>query len=182
MEFGDRRRAIIDSEKCLITVHDLGSSISESPDGERSIRNCDGAVLLYDITSKASFNHVQGYCDRLRNLTSTQIPIYLVGNKLDASGKRSVKIADGKRMAEALDPRCPFIEVSAETGDNVEHLYFNLVRQIRRQRLEADGNKPVSKKRTNSSFKKTASTEVSIKKKGMVASFKQVLKGQKGES
>lgn len=109
--------------------------------------------------------------------------MYLVGNKLDTADKRKVETSEGKLLAEAFDPRCPFTEVSAKTADNVEHVYFNLVREIRRQHQESDEKKHLGKRKTNLSLRRpvstTGSTAGSTKKKGIVASFKQVFRQPK---
>ncbi len=42
-----------------------------------------GAFLVYDITSKQSFDHVQTWLEELREASSTDMMVCLVGNKCD---------------------------------------------------------------------------------------------------
>lgn len=47
------------------------------------IRNADGAFLVYDITSELSFKALDFWYDSIKKVSSEDIPIYLLGNKLD---------------------------------------------------------------------------------------------------
>jgi GTPase KRas len=56
----------------------------------------------------------------------------LVGNKADRSTEREISIAEGRALATDLG--CLFTETSAKTCSNVELAFYEVVRQIRRQR------------------------------------------------
>ena len=62
------------------------------------------------------------------------IPIMLVGNKIDLLTKRAVSAAEGSQLARKLG--CMFRETSAMTCTNVEQAFFDVVRQLRRERLK----------------------------------------------
>jgi GTPase SAR1 family protein len=47
------------------------------------IRNADGAYLVYDVTSEASFNTLDYWYDSITKSTNDDIVVYLVGNKSD---------------------------------------------------------------------------------------------------
>lgn len=72
-------------------------------------------------------------------------PVMLVGNKSDKAGERIVTTQEGKALADSLG--CEFLEASAKQRVNVEKAFYDVVRQLRRQRT-ANGR---SEKRTNSS-------------------------------
>jgi len=44
------------------------------------IRNADGAILVYDISSESSFNQLDFWYESIKKATSDDIVIYLVGN------------------------------------------------------------------------------------------------------
>jgi len=46
------------------------------------IRNADGALLVYDISSESSFNQLDFWYEAIRKATSDDIVIYLVGKKV----------------------------------------------------------------------------------------------------
>ncbi|KAL2017465.1 hypothetical protein VTK56DRAFT_2061 [Thermocarpiscus australiensis] len=49
-------------------------------------RGAAGAILVYDITSRISFNNLQPFLNDARALASPNLSILLVGNKLDLAG------------------------------------------------------------------------------------------------
>ncbi|AEO69936.1 uncharacterized protein THITE_2120693 [Thermothielavioides terrestris NRRL 8126] len=49
-------------------------------------RGAAGAILIYDITSRASFNSLQPFLNDARALASPNLSLVLVGNKLDLAG------------------------------------------------------------------------------------------------
>ena len=62
----------------------------------------------------------------------SKIPLMLVGNKADRSTEREVSAQEGRSLATELG--CLFTESSAKTCQNVELAFYEVVRQIRRQR------------------------------------------------
>jgi len=73
--------------------------------------------LVYDITSRDSFQQLTGWLEDVRKNTSPDIAALLVGNKCDLSEKRQVTYEEGKDFADKN--RMTFIETSAKTSDNV---------------------------------------------------------------
>jgi len=90
-------------------------------------RNQHGAIIMYDITSKLSIQKIPNWCQKVRAL-SGDIPIILLGNKLDLASNRLVSknIGElfGKKNNIALS-----IEISLKTGENVD-LAFKEVAEI----------------------------------------------------
>lgn len=54
----------------------------------------------------------------------------LVGNKCDSAREREVSQDDGQLLANGL--KCPFIETSAKTAANVDRMFSDIVRQLRK--------------------------------------------------
>ena len=77
-------------------------------------------------------------------LTSiVQIPIMLVGNKLDLDEERQVTAEQGRALAQKFN--CGFIEASAKTNTNIKELFFELVRQIKKWRELHPEQNPTTK-------------------------------------
>jgi GTPase KRas protein len=53
----------------------------------------------------------------------------LVGNKSDMTSEREVLKEEGSTLAQQFG--CEYIEVSAKTAHNVEHLFIHLIRSLR---------------------------------------------------
>jgi Ras-related protein Rab-11A len=89
-------------------------------------RGAQGAMLVYDITSSPSFKCIEHWLTELRsNIADPNIPIMLIGNKLDLRDQRSVPTEDGQNYAER--ERLLFIEGSAKTADNIEEGFTQLI-------------------------------------------------------
>jgi len=103
------------------------------------MKDSQAIVLAYSITSRASFALIPQYHAKVKQVRSqpprTPIPICLVGTKADEEGKREVSFAEGIAVAEGLG--CAFAEVSAKEGTNVETVFCDIVRSIRRKRIES---------------------------------------------
>ncbi|KAK4946281.1 Ras GTPase, partial [Elasticomyces elasticus] len=60
-------------------------------------------------------------------------PVMLVGNKCDRVTEREVSTQEGSALAKELG--CDFIEASAKNCINVERAFYDVVRSLRRQRM-----------------------------------------------
>ncbi|KAI4328951.1 hypothetical protein L6164_021261 [Bauhinia variegata] len=91
-------------------------------------RGALGATLVYDITKRASFDHVARWVEELRTHADSSIAIMLIGNKGDLVDQRAVPTADAVEFAE--DQGLFFSETSALSGENVESAFFKLLEEI----------------------------------------------------
>lgn len=73
----------------------------------------------------------------------------LVGNKSDRTMEREVTAQDGSNLARRLG--CDFIEASAKNCVNVERAFYDVVRQLRRQKSTAAASRPRPERRTTPS-------------------------------
>lgn len=91
-------------------------------------RGALGAMLVYDVTKRQSFDHVARWVEELRAHADNSIVIMLVGNKADLVDLRTVPTEDAVEFAESQG-LC-FFETSALSGDNVETAFFMLLHEI----------------------------------------------------
>ncbi|KAK9383059.1 small GTPase superfamily [Kockiozyma suomiensis] len=88
-----------------------------------------GYVIMYSITSRASFEMVRVIRDKILNNTGTEsIPMIIVGNKSDLGAQRKVETVEAKTLAEEFN--CPFIETSARHNANVSKVFELLIAEI----------------------------------------------------
>merc|ERR1711976_450275 len=85
------------------------------------IRNCDVAIVVYDITDLKSFERINKWINFVREERGDEAIIMLVGNKIDLNDARKVSAEEGKKKANELN--LSFVETSAKTGINVKHLF-----------------------------------------------------------
>ncbi|XP_011023129.1 PREDICTED: ras-related protein RABA3-like [Populus euphratica] len=91
-------------------------------------RGALGAMLLYDITKRPTFDHVARWVEELRAHADNSIVIMLIGNKVDLVDLRAVPAEDAVEFAE--DQGLFFSETSAFSGDNVDSAFFRLLEEI----------------------------------------------------
>ncbi|KAA8520779.1 hypothetical protein F0562_014949 [Nyssa sinensis] len=91
-------------------------------------RGALGAMLVYDITKRQSFDHVARWVEELRAHADNSIAIMLIGNKADLVDLRAVPKEDALEFAE--NQGLFFSETSALSGDNVDTAFFKLLEEI----------------------------------------------------
>ena len=108
-------------------------------------RRALGALLVYDVTQKSSFEGVKKWMEELRDHAEPDIVILLVGNKTDLlernPASRQVSELQGRQTAEA--GQMLFIETSAVNGAKVKDAFELLLNEIfRRRSLESSNRSP----------------------------------------
>lgn len=119
----------VDRAICKLEIWDTAGQERFSTITANYYRSAQGALLVYDICSRASFEHVKAWYDRAKQLGGQDIEPILVGNKNDMELDRAVSIEEGKSLAAELG--IPFIETSALNGSNVEAAFVEMTGKIK---------------------------------------------------
>lgn len=139
----DRYQKVIDHQgvPCVLEILDTAGQETFSAMRELYMKNGEGFVLVYSITSQRSLEDLdpirQGI---IRHKNSSNVPMVLVGNKCDLDKKREVETKEGKELAKSYG--CPFLESSAKSDINVNEIFNTLINQI----WEKNGGPPKDKK------------------------------------
>ena len=91
-------------------------------------KNSVCALVVYDISSRDSFNNVMSWIEDCKNQSPKTIFIVLVGNKSDLDDKRQVSYEEGKELADKNE--LLFFESSAKDGINVDEIFVNSAKEI----------------------------------------------------
>ncbi|XP_044740484.1 ras-related protein Rab-4B [Chrysoperla carnea] len=91
-------------------------------------RGAAGALLVYDITSRDSFNVVSTWLRDARLLASPGVVILLIGNKKDLDVERQVTFIEASQFAQ--ENELMFLETSAKTGESVEESFLKCSKTI----------------------------------------------------
>lgn len=91
-------------------------------------RGAVGAMLVYDITKRQTFDHIPRWLEELRNHADKNIVIILIGNKCDLEDQRSVPTEDAKEFAQKEG--LFFLETSALEATNVEDAFLTVLTEI----------------------------------------------------
>jgi len=87
-----------------------------------------GALIVYDITKKTTFESVENWLTDLKNSADQKISVILIGNKNDLEEEREVKIEEGEMKAKEFG--IAFLETSALNGTNIEKAFKTLVEEV----------------------------------------------------
>jgi len=126
-------------------------------------RGADGIIMVYDVTSQESFDHVADWLTEVNRYASEGTCKLLVGNKSDMDDK-IVNTDTAKEYADSYVLRrssrlffdvasrlgIPFLETSAKNATNVEEAFLTMAQELIKLR-EAKSN--ASKAGANSGLK-----------------------------
>ncbi len=125
-----RKIAIVDDMECVIDLWEITPHEENTAVSEQMMRTCQGAILIYSITSCASFDRVKSFRDDLLRLKeSDKMPMVVVGHKCDLEHQRIVSKAEGEELARDFD--VPHREASAKLNTGVLQAIDDLIREMR---------------------------------------------------
>ena len=116
-----------DMQTCLLDILDTAGQEEYSAMRDQYCRSGDCFLLVFSITSRSSFDEAEmliQFCQRVRD--SDDVPMLLVGNKVDLENERQVAQREANEFAQSHG--MPYLETSARTRHNVEEAFFDLVR------------------------------------------------------
>eukprot|EP01084_Bolivina_argentea_P276521 471837_1 len=95
------------------------------------IRNTHCVCLVFDITSKKSFDNIDFWYHKMAEYcaNTSKIQVVLVANKADLHSQRQVSFEQAKEKAEQLKINY-ILEMSAKSGFNVEELFHRIVDRL----------------------------------------------------
>ncbi|KAF7638532.1 hypothetical protein Mgra_00001906 [Meloidogyne graminicola] len=95
-------------------------------------------ILVYSVTSKQSLEELGPIIRTLKEIKGDcgaiiDVPIVLVGNKIDEINKREINFETGKELAKRWG--CGFVETSAKLGQNITELFQQLLALEKKRHL-----------------------------------------------
>lgn len=151
-----RKAVVIDGQACMLEVLDTAGQEEYTALRDQWVRDGEGFVLVYSISSRSSFKRIQRYHNqivRVKESTASSptypgsplsaspsasrtpfCPVVLVGNNCDRVTEREVSTAEGHALAKEIG--CEFLEASVKNCINVEKAFYDVVRMIRRYQAQ----------------------------------------------
>lgn len=140
-----RKKVILDGEECQIDILDTAGQEDYAAIRDNYFRSGEGFLCVFSITEQESFAATTEFREQiLRVKSDDHIPFLLVGNKCDLTDKRQVTSEEA--MEKAQEWGVPYVETSAKTRENVDKVFFDLMREIRSRKMD-EGSKPAGKKK-----------------------------------
>lgn len=107
-------------------------------------RGASGALLVFDITRRNTFNSVTSWLHDLRQIAEDDIIVILVGNKSDLAASSTLSDEPNKRHVTQEEARewctqnkvMQYVETSAKSGEGVERAFLEVAERIY-QNIEA---------------------------------------------
>ena len=92
-------------------------------------RGAHGALVVYDVTDRQSFNHLPNWLKEIDKSGQQSIPILIIGTKTDLTNKRVISKEEGQQFAQHYQLK--LIETSAKDNQNIEECFRQLAQQIK---------------------------------------------------
>lgn len=87
-------------------------------------RDSDAAMIVFDVTSRESFNKVPHWLDELNAIMGAEFTKMVIGNKVDLEAERVVSTDEAIEFCDAAGLH--YLETSALTGDGIAGAFVEL--------------------------------------------------------
>ena len=91
-------------------------------------KGAKGALIVYDITRKETFDSVDRWISELNNSGDKNMTMLLIGNKCDLDSQRQVTKEQGEEKAKAF--KVAFLETSASSGENLDVAFEMIMKEV----------------------------------------------------
>ncbi|CAH1791039.1 unnamed protein product [Owenia fusiformis] len=124
-----------DGKTCLLDILDTAGQEEYSNMRDAYMRCGDAFVIVYDVTSRATFEEALCICQWIKRIKDSEnISAVLCANKIDLNEQRDVPTIDG--IQKAKEHNLGYQEVSAKTGQSISQLYHEVIKQTDRNGAE----------------------------------------------
>ena len=84
-------------------------------------RGAHGIVTVFDLTERASFEHIEKWLDEINKYAKENVLRFLIGNKSDLVDKRKVSYEEARALANRLN--IYYVETSAKNNINISDFF-----------------------------------------------------------
>ncbi|KAM3832456.1 EF-hand calcium-binding domain-containing protein 4B isoform 1-T3 [Vipera latastei] len=121
----------LDGSQVVLQLWDTAGQERYRSITKQFFRKADGVVVMYDVTAQDTFVSVKQWMVSVEEAAGENIPVLLLGNKIDKEEEREVPKRLGEHLAK--DYRSIFYECSALTGENSKASVLHLARILKEQ-------------------------------------------------
>ncbi|XP_070698475.1 ras-related protein Rab-15-like [Pempheris klunzingeri] len=118
----------IDGIKVRVQIWDTAGQERYQTITKQYYRRAQGIIFVYDITNKASFQHLAKWASDVDECAPDTVQRILVGNKSDEVLRRQVTKDQGSKLAETYGME--FFETSASTSRNIQESFTRVAELV----------------------------------------------------
>ena len=131
--------------ECQIDILDTGGQEDYVRIKDNYYINGEGFFCVFSIVERESFSAMNDHREQILRVKRTEnVPMILVGNKVDLEQRREVTQQEAENLARSWG--AIYIETSAKTCVNVDKAYTNLLTEIIKSK-QGSNQQPTKKKR-----------------------------------
>lgn len=135
VEFGTRV-VNVEDKQLKLQIWDTAGQESFRSITRSYYRGAAGALLVYDITRKDTFDHMLSWLEDAKAHSNSDMVIILVGNKADLEHRRQVPKETGQEFADKHG--LLFLETSAKDNINVDQAFTETANKIYQKVKDGD--------------------------------------------
>ncbi|KAK2847965.1 hypothetical protein Q7C36_009647 [Tachysurus vachellii] len=122
---------LVDHSQVALQMWDTAGQERYRSITKQFFRKADGVVVMYDIACEKTFTAVRSWLASVQEGAGDDIPVMLLGNKMDLEDQREIQFSVGEKLAK--EARLIFFECSAFSGQNVTESMVSLARILKEQ-------------------------------------------------
>lgn len=123
-----RKRLNIAGKSVNLAIWDTAGQERFHALGPIYYRDANGALLVYDITDRDSFQKVQNWVKELRKMLGKDITLAIAGNKIDLEANRVVTLEEAELYASTVGAK--HYSTSAKLNKGLEELFLDLAKRM----------------------------------------------------
>jgi len=122
------KKLTVDGVRVNLAIWDTAGQEKFHALGPIYYRDSNGAILVYDITDRDSFDRVQNWVKELRKMLGEGIVLVIAGNKCDLERQRVVTLEEAEAYAKTVGAQ--HFSTSAKLSKGVSELFLELTKQL----------------------------------------------------
>ena len=137
-DFKFKNVTLKDGKKVKVQLWDTAGQERFRTIAKSYYKGAHGIVLIYDVTSKRTYENIRKWLNQIKEEASNRISIILVANKIDCEGEREVSKDEGESLAKTSG--LTLFEASAKDSINVNESFQYLIERISEKYANINSN------------------------------------------
>ena len=125
IQFRRKQIELTNGENITFDIYDTAGQEKYRSIAKLYYKNARVVILVYDITSKKSFEVMQSYWyEQVKDIPTENLILAIAANKSDKYEERQVENEDGEEFADKIN--AIFVETSAKNDSGIDKLFENI--------------------------------------------------------